>query len=940
MKRILLLLCISTWCTATVIVEGNDTSAPRGFLTPVTAKVFDRRTGTFFVGLAAGSSPSAFTISKAERPTFTTTPRFTAVLASTSGLLSATIEFLAFSNQTATLPVLAVVPLGGAAFSTATVFGLYTNGTHETQATDGSSTNLNDALGVQTSGIMNIAANTFHIFAPVRPSGNLPFGDPGSGVALIGIEVGATLLNLNIKNATTGLNGNLAAPLNANSTVLRGNSGGANVVFTTPGVPLFWDDIFNRLYIGVSIRTGGAAPTDIAKSIVAGRLAGNALVFDPIVADSAITTGATDEIVVAAGVETDLFVRHIRTMHTTTGPDYLIVNGGNGTVDTASNQVHALPLVFLPENPMIHGTLADKNSALNSNFKFTVPATTSGDLATTNESPALVGAGMLPIAPNTPVADMVVINDTVYVSVAQAPSPTNDAGVFYSQAIFDNDGKIARWTPWERATPFNAFPGITLSSGSIHDGPVSFFDVDASNGSVWITEGETNRVVGITQWGTGVEPQGLIAQLQGSLACGSYSVLDLDQATRGFLTQTIQRYALFGGANKVVITRISEAYEINNPSSPQLVITDFTLPENFLQTFLPKESGCVQALEYSRTSTADGEQLNYFFAGTETGFFAFADSNQNGFNSNTLSTLNLSPFSSGSWQKIDTITGSITDIKTSGAGSHTLYILAQAPTALSPLGSTIYAVPMTSNLSTMFAPANIRIIAQTGQGVFSSVSQIYGMQIIATNIPDANPEDKEQLIIATNQGLFRSFANQVGSNGISDALNQTAANWQVIPGTSTTPFLGISGMDTPVRQTVWPFSLEDERKCLTFERSSIFQTSGNGNETGTAPEFTLSFVPAHFNASPLSESFITLDPIINFFSDGARRFFIFNSFTTSTTQNEIGVIPYTINEWGLGQPTIITVGALEKPNRYFWIRTIGMSGYLMIGTGTGVVALE
>ena len=538
-----------------------------------------------------------------------------------------------------------------------------------------------------------------------------------------------------------------------------------------------------------------------------------------------------------------------------------------------------------------------------------------------------------------------VVGDTVYVSIGFAPTTTNDTGIFYSQALFDKNGKILRWTPWtaKRGAPFNAFPGVTLPNNATHCGSVLFFEVDAKTGNIWIVENTTGRVVGITSWSKGTQENSLTKTLNTVLPGGSYAALDLHQATRGFLNETKHRYALFGGANKVIFARISEAHDITSLSSPQIVVTDFSDKKNVLETKLPEDAGCAQAVEYSRTSTTagDDQNLNYFFAGTENGLFVFADTNGNGFDACTLDTLNNQPFTNRFWQKIETITGSVIDIKTSGNGN--LYVLTFASSCEEPIKSTLYSIPFTNNIATMFAAGNIRTIAQTGVAIFETIKEFFGIQIIATDDPtSANPADAEQLVLATNQGLFRSNADQAGGDGIQDALNQTAADWQLIPTTDTTMFNGIAGIDTPIRHTVWPFSIEDEQFCQTFERGIIHQLSAHGNETGNAPCFNLifPFIPEEFNAFPLTDPFKLLDPITFFFSDGGRRFFIFNRTQDPPCKNKIGVIPFCIPEWNVTKPRVLTHPVLDTICRFYWIKQIGVSGLLMAGTGTGVVALE
>ncbi len=949
-RAILCSLIISFLCCSflqgVVVVQGQDSSAPKAFETDVTTKAYNRKTGTFFVGLESGTD--VYTISKATRPTFSNTPAFSAVLVSGSNLTTATIEFLAFSPQTTDRSVLATVSESSSAKTANTIIALFTDGTAETSATSA----LHDAGGTADSdGIVQMTASDDSIFAAVKPDGSF-FGDDNTGIALVGIGATDTTLALNIKDATAGVDGNKAAELQQASTVLKGTSGGQDVVFTDTQAAMHWDKEMERLFIGLNISTNTGA-SDIAKAVVVGRLSSGILNLQAIAPDGAISGGGVDEIVVATGANITINPHHIGVMHTSTGPDYLILDC---TTTITCNRVFALPLVNDTASPTssTNGTLAAKDSTLNSSYKFTTDASIAGDLAVNNpttDPEAVVGAGDLPLEVRDTISDLIVLGDAVYISISKAPDSNNDSGLWYSQALFDDEGKIIRWTPWtKRGVPLNAFPGITLPGGATHNGSIKFLEVDGKTGNIWIVEGTTEQTVGITSWNTGTVSTDMTTKIAAALTSGCYSVLDLDQATRGFLNTTAHRYALFGGTKKIVFTRTSQATNPAIASSPQSAITDYSSSENLLSTSLPDSAGCCHVLEYTRTSTtadSDSSRTNYgyFFAGTGTGLFVFADTNGNGFNSANMSTLNVAPFSNRTWQKADSITGEVVDIKTSGAGD-TLYVLTFESTATAPLKSTLYSIPFAATMSAMFSSGNIRTIAQTGIGAFSNVVQFFGIQILATADPRAaNPENKEQLVLATNQGLFRSNATQAGSASIATATTQTAANWQLVTEsnsktTLTTAFYGIAGMDTPVRNTSWPFSIQDQSGFSTFDRGSIHQFSGIGNSGGTATAFNTFFVPEKFNARPQSATFKTLHPIIYFFSDGGRRFFIYNRTSDPANQIKIGVLPFDVTDWNVAQIDILNNPTLENVNQIYWLKQIGATGILMAGTGTGVIGLD
>lgn len=945
----------------TIVVRGDDNVAPFGFKQPIQSTTYDTNSGQFFVGLQAGTN--TYTISKASSPSFTGLASFTPVLTATDPLQlqTSTIEYLVFSPQTTAKQVLVgVQQQGSVPLITEKIFGLFTDGSQQTETPS-----LRDAAGLDSSGIVALAASSKNAFVAVKPNGG-NWGDPNSGIAVVAIGATNTALTLTPKNAGTGVDGNIALELDNTSPEFKGTSGGADVVITNTAAVLVWDETLQRLFIGTDVSQAAGA-SNVTKSITVGRMNLNALVLQAVAPDGAIT-GGVGEIAVNKVSASIFDIEHLAVMHASTGPDYLIIDDRAGTV---GRRIFAVPLVNDINNPTsaANGTFAKYDSSLDTNKKFTVAASSSGDLLFNNATTrpeGVVGTGNLPLRTDDHISQLTVVGDAVYVAIGDnngASLVDSDRGIFYSQAMFDNTGRIIRWTPWtKRVIPFNAFPGATLPGGSTHNGAIHFMQADPKTGNVWFVEGTTSKTVGISSWSQdGGTTTGLLHVLGVKMFNGIYSLLDLDQATRGFLGTTTHRYALFGGVNKVAFAQTSVAYNIADASpdqtycsSPQATITDFSSSANFLVSNLPENAGCCHVLEYSRTSTTadanpSNSNLNYFFAGTNTGLFVFSDGGT-GFDAATLADLNTAPFSDGAWQKVESISGQIVDIKTSGSNGEfntagTLYVITSESTIETPLKSTLYAIPFASTTANMFNGSNIRILAQTGVGTFEKTLQFYGISIIATGDPrSSSVADKEQLILTSNQGLFVSLADQTTGDGTISAANQAAASWHLVqdpsgnPTTATTMFNGISAPNTPIRQTAWPFSLKDVANYSIYDRGSINQLSGYSNNSGSSATFNTFFIPLNFNSNSTASTAAlkTIDRITDLFSDGGRRFFIFNRTQDPATITRIGLVPFTVGS----QPNILTYPPFNTINRFYEIETIGATGILIAGTERGAVGLE
>ncbi len=923
----------------TVLVKGNATQ-PQTFTQPVNAKVFDRATGTFYVGLKAGAGTSA--ISKVPRSNFAELPQFKAI-ATDSLLNGKEIEQLTLATSEGNRsPNLALVAKDASDF-------LFTQTAVIISSNDGKNVQQSPTLkaanptanmdGENTNGIVSMAANNAFIFVAVRPS-DASFGDENSGIALVSIN--QDTLALAQVPAVAGDTGIKAQQLDATiDQVNISPDGGMNNPLIVPNrAAMHWDDKLQRLYIGLQLSTADNGDNgDGANAVVVARVDNNCtLVLESFVPNNALINGEANRIVAAkqnANNPLDLAIAHIHTMHCSTGASYLIINGGNGTISpigdppmdtgTVGNLIFALPTVDTNNpNDVNQGILANKNNfnATTARFDSPVDNTTGGNnqLTKPDDLFAQVGNGSLPIQSSTNISDIVVIGDTVYVSINTVQSDKNDTGIFYSQALFDEEGKIIRWTPWvKRAFPFDGFPDNTTCQGR-----VAFFAVDAVSSKIFAVDGSTAQTVRLTAWDRGNTEVSLARRVSSVLTNGSFSALDLDQATRGFVNNTMSRYALFGGANQIVFAQTSKALG-NEIDSPQTVITDFSDPANFLKTELPKNSGCVQTLEYSRRTDDEGPQ-NYFFAGTENGFFVFADANGNGFNVNELGNLNTTPFMGRGWQKIDTLPGSIIAIQTTG---RSLYVLTFETTNNKPLKSKLFNIPFDNDIATMFAQNNIRLMAESEEESFSSIQLFLGINIIATMADGTT----EQLVLSTNSGLFKS--SRIGGIQQNDT-DQLNAQWQRINAGGATMYADIIGINTPASSTVWPISVQDEKGLKTFERSSIHQLSG------TMDAGPFNFVPSKFNAIELTSAFETLDPITHFWSDGARRLFVINRQKDPATINKLLSFPFDTKEWNIQNPAqhVLFDPVLANTSRFFWVKQIGVTGILMAGTNEGVVALE
>lgn len=326
--------------------------------------------------------------------------------------------------------------------------------------------NVPDATGAVTAGIVGLEAAAPYFFAVVRPATGI-FGAVGSGVAL-GIVGSIDVINQNkqkgvitapiIIDAPTGLiqaSVNRATPLDISSSFLKiGN----NLASIGSIIDVFWDPHVARLYIALQI-TGGAAGTDGGRAIAVGRVTNTGILeFNPIAPTAAFDT-SLDKIVGVIGANSSVSINKVRGMFTTTALPYLIVQGNVGAPSATKRIVFALPLVSGATDLTVNGTIADKNAEPENVYSSEVipsltnriikqPATTTAQMPLSSDAATQVGNGTLP---EGDITDLFVYGDAVFVTV-QTSDSNDQPGVFYSQAMFEANGKIKNWTSWRRAT--------------------------------------------------------------------------------------------------------------------------------------------------------------------------------------------------------------------------------------------------------------------------------------------------------------------------------------------------------------------------------------------------------------------------------------------------------------------------------------------------------
>lgn len=278
-------------------------------------------------------------------------------------------------------------------------------------------------------------------------------------------------------------------------------------------VQLHWDANVSRLFIGLQGQTAAQEDALFCAVMVAQLMKDAAtghivLALSPLVPVNSIT--ADNQIVATKGANKAVSVYALSSMPTSTGLNYLIVAGGNDTREKVGNRVWALPLINDGVGGIINGLIADSTWLPQTCFGHTYPfsfvhrgfmrPTMPMDdeetekrsvelltIATSDDKAAMVGNGPLPLAPHEQVTQLFTHGDAVYATIAAPFSATTKPGIFYSQALFDAQGRIMAWSAWQRA------------GGNTN--PILGAAIDGATGDMWQMGGAHGMSVGYTQWG-------------------------------------------------------------------------------------------------------------------------------------------------------------------------------------------------------------------------------------------------------------------------------------------------------------------------------------------------------------------------------------------------------------------------------------------------------
>ena len=925
---LILLFCIPNDSHSVVIATGDSTVADTTFTTAAVSSAFHRPTQTLYVGLTNGAGDYA--ISKLMDSSTDLVPSFSAI-GTNAAVTALYVDHLSLSTITTnvTQPYL-IFTAEAAAATAATTFKVtdYAGGSYAATAA------IEDANSATTGKILKLAATPTHVVTAVQANGisDSTFGTTAyDGLALTSVTR-ATTPTFVYYDATDGTT---ATPKALQIDAIAANAilGITNTLQAdaTTFFDMVYSDDLKRIYVS-SLVTGPATDANdsaFGVAIIKVDPDANTLTKLNQCANQATVIDGNDRVVGFKGSADVVALRKLAVMKTSTGFYYLIVNGGASTDANTRNEVYAVALVSGNDSDL-DGTFA-RNNDFTTATDFTTQASAAAHMPEKTDVQILVGGGVLPIVNSDAdifVSHMEVVGDTVYCAIrSDTVGTTNAPGIYYSQAIFNNIGKVARWTDWAKAAPYSL-------GNSATDGSTKAIAIDPVTGNSWGIEtgGTVVRRTSWTQTGTGTTS--LIAQLNSWFPQGCYSVYDLNQSIRylGDVVDGFNRYAYFGGpSGKVVFTKISTGKSASF-FAIQTDTTDYTAATAFLETTINGDSSPVTALGYSKA--ADGGNNGYFFAGTKNGFYAWAATTGGaGFDPDLYAELNAAPFvtTTHSWQKLSAISGHVKQIKSTN--NQTYVLTRDVDRNNSTIADKVYRIARDQTTVTALNNNTVLLATSgTGSGTASDFTTAATFFDIFP-MPSSADDTTDKLLLATNDGIFQSAA------AVNADTTQTGATWTQVsnPATNNKAYDALTGpTHNRYESMAWSSDRSDDStNSGTFTRSEWRQMVSSDTTT-------LVDLP---NAQFCTDGTVitTVVPIKYLWSDGARRFFIGIPNNSDGRKNSLYILPYRVgtSDWNIAaEPGPISSTILNTQDRWHWVQAIGATGSIFAAGNKGVVSLE
>ena len=408
-------------------------------------------------------------------------------------------------------------------------------------------------------------------------------------------------------------------PVTTGTSVLT--AGGSDLAAIGSFVAIYPSFVNNQMYVGLDV-TAAAGVSDravglfTATSIYTTESTPASLLFDSVLPNE--IAGAGLDTPVSASTGNRVMVRNITTTTTSTGLSYLINSYSNGT---DSQFVYAMPMVTMSTTSLNNGKIANFDPVspydITQTFKivgstyrsqgFNSVITDAAQIDINSSDAAViarmkVGKGPVPLAAGQYIEQLMALGDAVYITIQQPFGAGSTPGMFKSQALFDAQGRIMSWSPWQRV------------AGT--DDQILFAVLDKSTDATMFVSGADSNTVQQTVWNNTTDLTSCIAATNSAMPLTNGGV-------QGLIPVSDQTPDLLGfpmvittGNAGVVITQTGSLDGEGNMviESPQNTVT--------LNSSFGLQIGSVVTATFAHDSVTSN---NWFFMGGDSGLSVLSD---------------------------------------------------------------------------------------------------------------------------------------------------------------------------------------------------------------------------------------------------------------------------------------------------------------------------
>jgi hypothetical protein len=275
-------------------------------------------------------------------------------------------------------------------------------------------------------------------------------------------------------------------------------------------------------------------------------------------------------------------VADVTTVITSTGLSYLVTSRYD---QTEEQSIYAMPMVTMADNADDNGKVANFDS-IAQQFKiigvtyrvqgFDEVITDPEQINIQGTTPVVkrlqVGAGSVPLAAGQFIEQLVAQGDAVYITIQDPFAPGSTPGMFKSQALFDAQGRIQSWTPWQRV------------AGT--DDQMLFAIKNRLTDATMYVSGASSDTIQQTTWNNSDELAAFITKAQANLQKqngGIQAIIPFPTTTEGFTALPDSKVSMLAatGNGAVVLAQtghlVDETFQILTQTDETSIVLDSSL---------------------------------------------------------------------------------------------------------------------------------------------------------------------------------------------------------------------------------------------------------------------------------------------------------------------------------------------------------------------------